>query len=286
MDACVVQIPAAPRTRDIGVIDAPVLICGGVCSNLEALTAFLEAARRAGIPAERIIHTGDAVAYGADPVRVTERLRQTAVHAIQGNVEESLARRRSECSCGFDRGSPCDTLSADWFGYADARIGSGLRAWMGGLPHQLVFTMAGRRVRVVHGGVTEINRFLYPSTPDRDFEAEFAAAAADVVIAGHGSIPFTQRFGSRVWHNSGALGLPANDGTPRVWYSRLEPEGDNIRFTHMPLAYERATARRKMLQASLPRGYADALSTCLWPSLDSLPPAEQAQTGRALRLAA
>ena len=286
MDACVVRIPAAPETRDIGAFDAPVLISGGVCSNLEALTAFLDATGRAGIPPARIVHTGDVVAYGADPAGAAERLRQSGMHAIQGNVEESLARGRPECGCGFDPGSPCDTLSADWYGYADARIGAGLRAWMGGLPHQLVFTMAGRRIRVVHGGVTEISRFLYPSTPDHAFEAEFAAASADIVIAGHGSIPFTKRLGARIWHNSGALGLPANDGTPRVWYSRLEPDGDGVRFTHIPLAYDHATARRKMLDAGLPRGYADALSTGLWPSLDVLPAAEQKRTGQPLELAA
>lgn len=286
MNARVVQIPAAAETRDLGTIDAPVLIFGGVCSNMEALTAFLEAAGRTGVPPERIIHTGDAVAYGADPAWVAEQLRRTAMHAIQGNVEQSLAHGRSECGCGFDLGSPCDTLSADWFGYADAKIGGDLRAWMGNLPHHLVFTMAGRRIRVVHGGVTEINRFLYPSTPDRDFEAEFAAASADIVIAGHGSIPFTRHVRPRIWHNSGALGLPANDGTPRVWYSRLVPQGDRIRFAHIPLDYDHATARRKMLEAGLSRGYADALSTGLWPSLDSLPAAERQRTGRPLDLAA
>lgn len=286
MNADVIQIPCSERTRDLGAIEEPLLVCGGAYGNREALVAFLEAAPRQGVRPERIVHTGDAVAYGADPAAAVDLLRRSGVHAIQGNVEQSLADGRPDCACGFDRGSPCDALSATWFAYVDARIDGAARSWMGGLPQHLTFTMAGRRVRVVHGGVQRINAFLYPSTPDAVFEAELDAARSDVVVAGHGSIPFTRRLGSRTWHNSGALGLPANDGTPRVWFSRLEPSEDGIRFVHVPLDYDFATARRKMIRAGLPRGYADALATGLWPSPGALPPAEQRLAGRRLELAA
>ena len=37
-----------------------------------------------------------------------------------------------------------------------------------------------------------------------------------------------------------------------------------------------------MLAEGLPGGYADALVTGLWPSLDVLPEAEKSRTGRAL----
>lgn len=276
-----------PITKDLGSIDEPLLVCGGAYSNLEALTAFLAIAEEQGYAPDRIIHTGDVVAYGADPSGTADLLRRSGVHAIQGNVEESLSRGHSECQCGFDEGSLCLELSSDWFAYADAGIGADLRTWMGRLPHQLTFTMAGRRVRVLHGGVRRINAFLYPSTPgDAVFEAEFEAADADVVLAGHCSLPFTRPVGDKVWHNSGALGLPANDGTTRVWFARVTPDEDGIRFEHVPLAYDHETARTKMLLAGLPRGYADALRTGLWPSTETLPASEQRQTGKRLRLAA
>ena len=276
-----------PVTLDLGSIDEPLLVCGGAYSNLEALSAFLEIAEGEGISPDRIIHTGDVVAYGADPSATADLLRRSGVHAIQGNVEESLSRGHSECQCGFDEGSLCLELSSDWFAYADAGIGADLRSWMGGLPHQLTFTMAGRRVRVLHGGVRRINKFIYPSTPDDAvFEAEFEAADADVILAGHCSLPFTRHVGDKVWHNSGALGLPANDGTSRVWFARVTPDNGRIRFEHVPLVYDHETARNKMLLAGLPRGYADALASGLWPSTETLPASEQQQTGIRLGLAA
>jgi len=275
-----------PRTVDLGRIDGPLLICGGAYSNLEALSAFLIAAEAQGFGPDRIIHTGDVVAYGAEPAATAQLLRRSGVHAIQGNVEESLARGRAECSCGFDEGSYCAELSADWFGFAADRVDKPLRHWMRELPHQLTFTMAGRRVRVVHGGATRINAFLYPSTPEEVFEAEFEAAGADVMIAGHCSLPFTRSVGSRLWHNSGALGIPANDGTSRVWYALMTPDNGTIRFEHIPLVYDYERARSKMIAAGLPRGYADALSTGLWPSVSTLPDAEQRQAGQRLQIAA
>jgi predicted phosphodiesterase len=275
----------APETRypgivhDLGDIREPLLICGGAYSNREALSALLSEAARLGLTGRRIIHTGDAVAYCTDPVETAALLRDAGVHAIQGNVEESLWDSRPDCGCGFEAGTECEKLSAEWFAHADAAIDAGLRAWMGRLPHQLTFTMAGRRVRVVHGGVHAINTFLFASVPQEALEAELAAADADIVIAGHSGLPFTRVAGGGVWHNSGALGLPANDGTPRVWFSLMIPEGRTIRFEHVPLDYDHEAARAKMIAAGLPGGYADALVSGLWPSLDVLPEAEKVRTG-------
>lgn len=268
-----------PRTRDIGNIDAPLLVCGGAYSNLEALEALFEAASGLGIPPARIIHTGDVVAYCADPEACARSLKDSGAHAIQGNVEESLAARQPDCGCGFEDGTLCQQLSEKWFAHADERIDADLRRWMGGLPLHLTFAMAGRQARVVHGGVGAVNAYRFASLPDETFEAEFADANADMIVAGHSGLPFTRRVGGKVWHNSGALGLPANDGTPRAWYSLLHPEGNRIRIEHRALAYDHGTARAKMVRTGLPGGYADALATGLWPSLTVLPEAETRQTG-------
>ena len=282
MDTGAVENHYPRSTRNLGAIDEPVLVCGGAYSNYEALTAVLAAAAEHGISPERIIHTGDVVAYCASPVETANLLRDSGVHAIPGNVEESLWEAAPDCGCGFDEGSLCEKLSVEWFSYADALINNELRHWMGALPCQLTFTMNGRRVRVVHGGVREINAFFYASTLPAVSAGEFAAADADIIVAGHSGLPFTYREGPRIWHNSGALGLPANDGTPRVWYSLMVPECDGIAFTHCPLEYDHQVAQAKMIASGLPGGYADALVSGLWPSLDVLPEEELARTGKPL----
>lgn len=268
---------------DLGQFDQPLLICGGAYGNLEALEAFFAAAAAEGVPPERIIHTGDAVAYCADPVAVSELLRQSGVHLIQGNVEESLAESAADCHCGFEKGSDCDTLADQWFTFADARIDQELRRWMAATPQQLTFRMGGLSARVVHGGVCAVNTFLHPASAAESFARELAACGEDVVLGGHSALPFTRRFAGRTWHNSGALGMPANDGTPRVWYSRLSPLPDGgIRFDHLPLSYDYRSARAKMRAARLPAAYAEALATGLWPSSADLPPEDRARTGVAL----
>lgn len=267
---------------DLGEIAQPLIVCGGAYSNLEALQALFAAARERGIPPERIIHTGDVVAYCADAEATATLLRDSGAPAIKGNVEESLAARRGDCDCGFEVESACNALSERWFAHADAQVGAALRDWMADLPDQLVFTMSGRRVRVVHGGVRVINAFIFTSSPEHVFAIELADAQADVVLAGHCGIPFTRRFGERLWHNTGSIGMPANDGTPRVWFSVLTPEPEGIQFEHVPLAYDHTAARAKMIAADLPRGYADALDSGLWPSASVLPEKEEAETGRPL----
>lgn len=279
MDTIAIKNRYVARARDLGEVTQPMLVCGGAYSNLEALQSLLAAAARHRIPGKRIIHTGDVVAYCADPADTAKLLRDAQVHAIQGNVEESLGVAATDCGCGFEEGSLCDQLSAEWFAFANAAIDDSLRAWMSGLPCHLTFTMASRRVRVVHGAVSAINAFFFASTPTRLFDREFDAGDADVIIAGHSGIPFTRELRGRVWHNSGALGMPANDGTPRVWYSLLKPEDGNITFEHHALVYDHETARNKMIAAGLPAGYAEALASGRWPSQGVLPEAERSATG-------
>ncbi len=271
-------------TRDLGRFNTPVLVCGGAYSNLEALQALIATARQLAIPPARIIHTGDAIAYCADPCETAKLLQDAGVHAIQGNVEESLAASLPNCGCGFNEDSLCDQLAHEWFSYADARTGIELRRWMGALPLHLTFEMSGLRVRTVHGSVQEINRFMFASHPMSDFDAEFTHAAADVIVAGHSGIPFTRHVGNRVWHNPGSLGIPANDGTPRAWYSVLTPQEDGIRIDHHSLDYDHERAKAKMVDAGVCTEYAQALSNGLWPSLDILPEAEKIATGVPLDL--
>lgn len=76
--------------------------------------------------------------------------------------------------------------------------------------------------------------------------------------------------------------MPANDGTPRVWFSTLRPTASGILIEHHPLDYQHATAAAKMRRSGLPEAYAAALETGLWPSYDILPRAELGIRGRRL----
>jgi hypothetical protein len=267
---------------DLGPIDAPLLVFGGPYGNLEAMAALVAAARRLDIPGTRAICTGDVVAYGADPQAVVDLVRSWGCAVVMGNCEESLALDAADCGCGFSEGSACAALSAQWFSATGRDLDAESRGWMGSLPRRVDCTLAGRRLAAIHGSVSRINQFVFASTDIAEKARQLDLAGADGILAGHCGVPFTQFVDGRLWHNSGALGMPANDGTARVWFSVLTPDADGIAVSHHALDYDHCAAAEKMHARGYPAEYADALGSGLWPSCDILPAHECRLRGRAL----
>ena len=272
------------KIADLGTFTKPVLICGGAYGNLQALEALAELQHSLAISDACVIHSGDAVAYCADTEASVQFMAARRWHAISGNVEEQIARGGADCGCGYEQGSACDAASVRWYAHALATLSSASRQWMTALPAHLTFSIGDISARVMHGSVRQTNRFMFDSLSDAEFAHELDEAGVDLVIAGHASIPFTRIIGTRCWHNSGALGMPANDGTSRVWASVLRPEPGGLSITHHAIEFDAQTAADRIRAENLPAGYADGLETGLWPSLDVLPNRERATTGQALSL--
>lgn len=277
-----VTAAADEAVLDLGVVEQPVLFFGGPYSNLEATTALLEAARDLGVPPERTICTGDVVAYCADPAATVAAVREAGVHVVMGNCEESLGFDAEDCGCGFAEGSACDVLSRQWFAHAQASLDADARAWMRGLPRRIEMTAAGARLVVVHGSAREIAGFVFASSPGEAKAADLNRLAADVVVGGHAGLPFTSPVGRRLWHNAGVIGMPANDGTPRGWFTLMRPEEDGLAFECRALDYDFRAAAARMREIGLSAGYAEALESGLWPSEDVLPGRERAARGQPL----
>ena len=268
---------------DLGDLDGPVLVFGGPYSNLEAAQAIRAEAFRLGIPPARTICTGDIVAYCADPGATVALIRDWGIPVVLGNVEESLGAGAGDCACGFTPGSACATLSDQWYAHAERQVTEDDRRWMAGLPRLVRFTLAGRRLAAIHGGASRINRWVFASTPAAEKLGEIALTGAEGVVAGHCGLPFLDFPGGRLWCNAGTVGMPANDGTPRVWYALLTPERTGaITIDLRPLDYDHVRAAQKMRQVGLAQAYARTLENGLWPPVDILPPPEQAVAGRPL----
>ena len=256
------------NVRDFGHFDAPLVLFGGACSNLEALTALAEV-----VGDRPAISTGDLVAYAARPAETVARFRALGWPTIAGNCEKRIAEGAEACGCGFEDGSTCDLLSKGWYPFALAAVGDEDRVWMSTLPDMATFVQGRRRYAVIHGGATDISRFLWPSSPSADFEAEIAliedlAGPVDGVVAGHCGLAFHRMIGDHQWINAGAIGLPPHDGRPETRYAVLT-DGDVVFHR---LSYDYETERQAMTDAGLVQGYDQTLSTGIWPSEEVLPP--------------
>lgn len=262
------------RVQDLGQLDGPVLLFGGPYSNLQATLALLAQAQRLEIPSTQVICTGDVVAYCGDPVETIAELRRFGCAVVAGNCEKQLAQYQMDCGCGFDAGSTCDLLSAGWYAHADASVGEADRVWMDGLPDIAVFSQNGTRCAVIHGGLSDISRFVWSTSEEAVFNEEIAlvhkaVGPVDKVIAGHCGIPFLRRIGEVDWINAGVIGMPPNDGAPQTRYVLMQDGIARI----IPLDYDHAAAAASMVQKGLTQGYDRALVSGYWPSEDVLPPA-------------
>ena len=273
-----------PVVRSLGLIDAKLLIFGGPYSNLAATEAMRSRAEDLGIAAEHTICTGDLVAYCAEPQQTIDLIRNWGIHVVMGNCEQSLSMEKPDCGCGFEQGSACSTLSIDWYQYANQQINPDSRRWMGELPRSITFAIRESRFNVVHGSVTSINQFIFPSTSIDIKRRQITQAGSEAVIGGHSGIPFGQTIEDKIWLNAGAIGLPANDGSSDGWYMLLEPLDSGFLASWHRLHYDARISYDSTLIAGMSE-YAQALTDGLWPSMDILPAAERANQGRRLVVA-
>ena len=260
------------RQVNLGDIQGPILIFGGAYSNLQATQAVIDSAQTHGIPVERCIFTGDSIAYCGNPSETLNLLRDFGCPMIKGNCEIELAAGSDTCGCGFEAGSTCDLLSLGWYAFASQEVSTDQRQFMGALPDHLIFTHYGNRYFVLHGGFSHVSQFLFPTTPNQDFiniirEIESDFRVFDGVIAGHSGIPFQKSIAGVTWFNSGAIGMPAHNGTSTTSYGILDAGS----FTIHDLSYDHQTAQSAMINAGLDQGYHTALETGYWPSEEVLP---------------
>ncbi len=271
-----VQVSAELKIQNLGVLEGPLLIFGGPYSNLEALQTLRGLFPE--MPPRNVICTGDVVAYCADAHDCVQEIRDWGVVCVAGNCEKQLAIGAADCGCGFEEGTVCDALSARWFAHASSQITSEDREWMGHCPDIVVFQHSGQTCAVIHGGVTDIARFIWPVSDENVFEHEIHALKAvlakhgldkvDRIYAGHCGIPFERKIGDLHWINAGVIGMPPHHGGADTRYVLVNKDGDSD-IKSMQYPSDKTSA--KMILYGLKQGYEKSLQTGFWPSEDVLP---------------
>jgi diadenosine tetraphosphatase ApaH/serine/threonine PP2A family protein phosphatase len=234
-------------------------VLSDVHANLEALRAVLDDARDR---ADGLLCLGDVVGYGADPAACIETLGERAAALVAGNHEYAVA----------------GLMDMDWFtphardglAWTHDRLDDDHRAWLGARP--LVLEMD--EATLVHASPRQPEDWTYLRTAADGWDA-FGAFATRLCFVGHTHRPMVWSLGSsgpdwapapdeiafevgrRYIVNVGSVGQP-RDRDPRAAYAIWDVAARRV--TVRRVGYDVAMARRKILDAGLPRFLGDRLT--------------------------
>lgn len=263
--------------KHIGELKGRLLVFGGPYSNFQAIEKMRDIANDLNIPPSNIICTGDVVGYCAQPEETVQlAMDWGGIHVIAGNVEIQLRERKEDCGCDFKSGTRCDVFSRQWYPFAKNILSEKSIEWMHDLPDFIQFKYSDKNVTVVHGSFFETSEYIFKSTPWEIKNRNLEATESDIILAGHCGLPFNHLESNKYWLNPGVIGMPANDGTTRVWYMILNiSEKGKITFEHHSFNYKNIIASELMGDKKLPPEYALTLKTGIWDNMEILPEEEK-----------
>jgi len=270
------------KVKQLGELNGPLLLFGGAYSNFQALQKMYDVSVDLGIPGSHVINTGDCVAYCGQPLECIDLLKSWEINNIVGNVELQLVNNEDDCGCNFSPEGRCDTLSRNWYAFLKNTLTEDAINWMRTIPKFIAFTIGGKKVFVLHGSYKNISEFVFKSTSWEVKSEVFQATDSDVVIGGHCGLPFHDIQQDKYWLNPGVIGMPANDGTPKVWYMVLNFINGELKFKHKSFEYDYSLTQKIMAEKNLPSTYAQTLGSGLWDNCEILPQEEIALQGQVL----
>jgi diadenosine tetraphosphatase ApaH/serine/threonine PP2A family protein phosphatase len=264
--------------RDLKQGPKRVAFLGGIYSNYLALEEALRLAKSANVDA--IWALGDFGAFGPHPDRTCEILREHAIPAIQGNYEESLSTNAEDCHCGYT--DPRDNHFAQIsYDYTFANTSREHKEWMATLPTSARVQLGAHRLLLAHGSPRKINEFLWRSTTPVPFvERMLHDHDADVVVCTHTGIHWSRLENDRGVVNVGALGRPANDGKPNVWFAILDASAGELAVEFVPVHYDHVRLAREMREEGLPQEFVTTILEGWWTTCLEILPAKERATGR------
>ena len=229
-------------------------IVGDIHGNFAALTSVLEALRNCGVSA--ILNTGDTVGYSAHPDECVQLLEKARTIDVQGNYDEAVALRLSDCGCGpaVGRLALLREASLRW---TQARITEQTRSCLRHQPVLRWLAFGNRNLLLSHGQVG--------AHGGKELEREQSAWArraggtgADIVVLGHSHRPKIERLGRTTLVNPGSVGKPV-DADPRAACALVEIGASGVQAQILRVPYDVEANARALVAAGLPNEIADLL---------------------------
>jgi len=258
-------------------VERRIALIGGIYSNHLALAVALDDIAARGI--DEIYCLGDLGAFGPNPDKVIERLRDEGIPTLQGNYDNSIGYGLDDCQCGYT--DPRDNHYAQLsYDYTLRKTSGPSREWLRSLPESIRFDLGGKRVLLCHGSPRQMNEFLWESTTPTHLLLKLCEEhGADLVAGTHTGLHWERTLpDGRRFVNAGVLGRPENDGTARVWYTILSEAEPEVAF--VPLEYDHEALCREMHEEGLPEEFVRTIREGWWTTCLEILPAKERARGR------
>src|SRR5215211_818184 len=239
----------------VPMAEEAVAVVTDVHANLAALQAVL--ARIDELDIDSIYCGGDLVGYGPNPNEVCALIEARQIPTIYGNYVYAIARDLKDCGCAYrdEHDRELGQLSVEWtLEHTDQRS----KDFMRGLPFDLRFELAGKRVRLVHGSPRKVNEYMFEDKPARTLERIAAGADCDVLVFGHTHQPWVREYGGVLFVNCGSVGKP-KDGDPRAAFALLDVQESHVVAKIERLEYDAESVAREVAASGLPAEYGEKL---------------------------
>jgi predicted phosphodiesterase len=269
--------------KHLGTLKGPLLIFGGVFSNYQALREMKKIASLYDVAAQNVICTGDVVGYFPQPEECLQLIRQWGISCLAGEAE-MLLRSRNCSPESFHKPSHWPVAAEQWYPFAIEQLSEESLQWVAELPLHLSFEYYGKKFVALYGSYHRLTDYIFKSTPWKVKEQSFRDTGADVILAGHSGLPFHHLKQGKIWLNPGLIGIPANDGTSKVWYLYLNfnEEWGETEFEHRSFHYDMEQTLDLVRRHQLSPSIVQTLKTGLWERSDFLPEVEAAMQGKEL----
>lgn len=237
-------------------------VISDIHSNLEALTAFLEASKKLDI--DKTVCLGDLVGYNANPNECVDILREAGVQCVLGNHDSRVA--------GLEEPSDFNFHAAAAVLWTRGAISERNREYLRKLPRHM---SVNGKFLAVHGWVNDTDRYIMGQRDAiKNFElmAEVRATLG-LCFFGHTHVPAAWRWkggeieavvenpfklekGVKYLVNPGSLGQP-RDRDPRASFLVFDSTKKEIAFHRVE--YDIHSTSEKILAAGLPERLAERL---------------------------
>jgi len=238
-----------------------VAVLSDIHANGDALAAVDRELAR--IRPDRVYHLGDLVGYNAEP--------EGCVRWAMGNAAGGVSGNHDAVACGRSSGRQFHSAALQAALWSRDHLSDEGRDYLARLPLQLP---AEGNSLLVHGSPTDPDRYVFSvEQASRELGSLFAVGEGPIFFGHtHLAVAFVRREdgkveevppgelvlrkGERALVNPGSVGQP-RDRNPDASFVLFEPEARKVTWLRVP--YDVEEARRKVLEAGLPRVFGERL---------------------------